>query len=60
MPTITVPDTLRDAVLHEAMTGLTKPAGEQKCLGPWLFYDERGSQLFEDITRLPEYYLTRT
>jgi dimethylhistidine N-methyltransferase len=24
------------------------------------FYDERGSHLFEDITRLPEYYLTRT
>jgi L-histidine N-alpha-methyltransferase len=24
------------------------------------FYDERGSQLFEEITRLPEYYLTRT
>lgn len=25
-----------------------------------LFYDERGSALFEEITRLPEYYLTRT
>lgn len=25
-----------------------------------LFYDERGSQLFEAITRLPEYYQTRT
>jgi dimethylhistidine N-methyltransferase len=24
------------------------------------FYDARGSALFEDITRLPEYYLTRT
>ena len=24
------------------------------------FYDERGSQLFEEITALPEYYLTRT
>lgn len=24
------------------------------------FYDERGSRLFEEITRLPEYYLTRT
>ena len=23
------------------------------------FYDERGSRLFEEITRLPEYYLTR-
>src|SRR2546423_7333668 len=25
-----------------------------------LFYDATGSALFEDITRLPEYYLTRT
>ena len=25
-----------------------------------LFYDEAGSQLFEQITELPEYYLTRT
>src|SRR5258706_13168714 len=31
---------------------------------PWLpckyFYDDRGSALFEEITRLPEYYQTRT
>ena len=27
---------------------------------PWLFYDAAGSQLFEQITALPEYYLTRT
>jgi dimethylhistidine N-methyltransferase len=32
----------------------------QKSLPPWLFYDEAGSQLFEEITALPEYYLTRT
>ncbi|MFC1720066.1 L-histidine N(alpha)-methyltransferase [Pseudomonadota bacterium] len=31
-----------------------------KQLSPKYFYDERGSHLFEDITRLPEYYLTRT
>jgi dimethylhistidine N-methyltransferase len=29
-------------------------------LPPWLFYDEEGSLLFERITELPEYYLTRT
>jgi len=29
-------------------------------LPPWLFYDERGSLLFDRITELPEYYLTRT
>jgi L-histidine Nalpha-methyltransferase len=31
-----------------------------KRLSPWLFYDQRGSELFEAITELPEYYLTRT
>ncbi len=30
------------------------------CISPKYFYDERGSQLFEEITRLPEYYPTRT
>jgi L-histidine N-alpha-methyltransferase len=30
-----------------------------RALPPWLFYDARGSELFEEITRLPEYYLTR-
>lgn len=29
-------------------------------LAPKFFYDERGSQLFDAITRLPEYYPTRT
>jgi dimethylhistidine N-methyltransferase len=31
-----------------------------KSLPPWLFYDEQGSVLFDRITELPEYYLTRT
>lgn len=31
-----------------------------KSLSPWLFYDARGSGLFERITELPEYYPTRT
>lgn len=31
----------------------------RKVLPPWLFYDEAGSGLFEQITALPEYYLTR-
>ena len=35
-------------------------ASRPKRLPPWLFYDEAGSQLFEAITELPEYYLTRT
>jgi len=37
--------------------GLTKPFKE---LSPRYFYDERGSELFEEITKLPEYYPTRT
>ncbi len=41
----------------EVLKGLgTRP----RTLSPWLFYDERGSALFEQITDLPEYYLTRT
>ncbi len=49
-------DTLRDAVLTEAIAGLS---ARPKTLPPWLFYDEAGSALFEKITELPEYYLTR-
>jgi L-histidine N-alpha-methyltransferase len=30
-----------------------------KQLPPWLFYDQAGSLLFDQITDLPEYYLTR-
>ncbi len=30
-----------------------------KSIPPVWFYDERGSRLFDEITRLPEYYLTR-
>lgn len=35
-------------------------SAEQKTLPPWLFYDEEGSRLFERITELDEYYVTRT
>ena len=45
------------AVADEARRGLTSTP---KTLVPWLFYDEAGSRLFEQITALPEYYLTRT
>jgi gamma-glutamyl hercynylcysteine S-oxide synthase len=34
-------------------------SNKPKQLSPKYFYDERGSQLFERITRLPEYYPTR-
>ena len=46
-----------DAVAAEARAGLT---AYPRTLAPWLFYDETGSRLFEQITQLPEYYLTRT
>jgi L-histidine N-alpha-methyltransferase len=39
------------------LAGLT---GSPKFLPSYLFYDEVGSQLFQQITGLPEYYLTRT
>jgi L-histidine N-alpha-methyltransferase len=40
----------------DVRAGLTSPFKE---LSPRYFYDERGSQLFEQITELPEYYPTR-
>ena len=45
------------AVAEAARHGLTATS---KSLPPWLFYDAPGSRLFEQITALPEYYLTRT
>src|SRR5207249_413595 len=44
-------------MLAEVAAGLSAP---QKELSPKYFYDQRGSELFEAITRLPEYYPTRT
>jgi L-histidine Nalpha-methyltransferase len=44
-------------MLAEVAEGL---ALRQKELPPKYFYDQRGSELFEAITRLPEYYQTRT
>ena len=53
----TIDPAAREAVAHAARTGLT---ASPRTLSPWLFYDETGSALFEQITTLPEYYLTRT
>ena len=33
---------------------------KHKSIHPKFFYDKKGSKLFEDICKLPEYYLTRT
>lgn len=58
LPRIAVPaDPGRRAFLSDVIAGL---AADPKQLPPKYFYDERGSQLFEAITRTPEYYPTRT
>lgn len=47
----------REAAMREDIRiGLN---AEPKSIPPVWFYDETGSQLFDRITRLPEYYLTR-
>jgi L-histidine Nalpha-methyltransferase len=46
-----------DALHHDARVGLS---ADPKWLPPQWFYDARGSELFEQITTLPEYYPTRT
>ncbi|MGH8978979.1 MAG: L-histidine N(alpha)-methyltransferase [Acidimicrobiia bacterium] len=50
------PDHRRAAMAADAEAGLT---ATPKTLPPVWFYDERGSVLFDEITRLPEYYPTR-
>ena len=50
------PDDLRRALVEDARTGLT---ASPKSMPPVWFYDDRGSALFDEITRLPEYYPTR-
>ncbi|HEX3793304.1 MAG TPA: L-histidine N(alpha)-methyltransferase [Acidimicrobiales bacterium] len=50
------PDEVRHRMRTDAIEGLQ---AAPKSIPPVWFYDERGSQLFEDITRLPEYYPTR-
>ncbi|HEX4814632.1 MAG TPA: L-histidine N(alpha)-methyltransferase [Nonomuraea sp.] len=49
-------DYLRLALEHDVITGLS---ATPKWLPPKWFYDEAGSDLFSQITRLPEYYPTR-
>ena len=48
---------LQRTLRRDVREGLT---ATPKTLPPTWFYDERGSLLFDDITRLPEYYPTRT
>src|SRR4051812_36797213 len=48
---------VQPSIADDVLRGLSSTP---KWLSPHLFYDARGSELFEQITRLPEYYLTRT
>lgn len=61
MTTIAFPITdievVQKRVAAAVLEGLT---ARPKRLPPWLFYDEAGSRLFDEITERPEYYLTRT
>jgi len=50
------PDYAARALREDVRAGLT---ADPKWLPPKWFYDARGSELFEEITRLPEYYPTR-
>jgi hypothetical protein len=50
--------TLADPAFRaDVLAGLS---GRPRAIPARWFYDRHGSELFEDITRLPEYYLTRT
>ncbi|MYS14539.1 L-histidine N(alpha)-methyltransferase [Streptomyces sp. SID4982] len=55
--TRTLPEDATDAALRaDVLDGLT---ADPRTLPPKWFYDARGSELFERITELPEYYPTR-
>jgi L-histidine N-alpha-methyltransferase len=54
---VLVTPTARDAaMIEDVRRGIMSPT---KSIPPVWFYDEVGSRLFDEITRLPEYYLTR-
>jgi L-histidine Nalpha-methyltransferase len=57
MDALTTPTQVDPAFRADVLAGLAAPIPAVPAR--WL-YDRRGSELFEEITRLPEYYLTRT
>jgi len=65
MPTLTEPTQVHFTDLHpqladfhsEVIAGLARA---QKQISPKFFYDQRGSEIFDRICELPEYYPTRT
>src|SRR5437899_11537749 len=56
MTTFSSPSVAISQLAQEVLNGLSD---RPKHLPPKLFYDSAGSELFEQITELPEYYVTR-
>jgi L-histidine N-alpha-methyltransferase len=56
-PDLDSADEVRERLRREVRAGLR---AHPKTLPPKLFYDEAGARLFEEITKLDEYYVTRT
>ena len=52
------PHDLAAALRRDVLRGLSVAAPDKELSPKWL-YDERGCELFDQITRLPEYYPTR-
>ncbi len=50
------PSVSDNTISHEVINGLSK---NPKQIAPKYFYDQKGSELFDAITRLDEYYITR-
>jgi L-histidine N-alpha-methyltransferase len=57
LPKSLAPLDTREQLIDEVWRCLLK---RPRSLVPWMLYDAEGSRLFECITRLPEYYPTRT
>jgi L-histidine Nalpha-methyltransferase len=53
----TLAESTRQGLISEARQGLVM---RPRSLSPWMFYDAYGSQLFDRITSLPQYYPART
>jgi L-histidine N-alpha-methyltransferase len=54
---VRIPPAAERTLREDVLDGLTRPFKE---IPPKHFYDARGSELFEQICELPEYYPTRT
>ncbi|CAJ0912427.1 18077_t:CDS:1 [Entrophospora sp. SA101] len=48
----------KESLIEAIINGLNKPENVIKTIPTFLLYDDRGLQLFDEITHLKEYYLT--